>query len=98
MVHVLIRHKVADYGRWKEAFDSHLSNRKRAGEAGCHVFHSVENPREIVVLLDWQTIEEARRFMNSDELRQRMQAAGVEGSPDVQYLEDARAVHRSAAD
>jgi len=98
MVHVLIRHKVADYNRWKEAFDSHLGNRKRAGESGSHVFHSVEDPREIVVLLDWQTIEEARKFMNSDELRQRMQAAGVEGSPEVQYLEDARAVHRSAAD
>ena len=24
MVHVLVRHKVADYIRWKEAFDSHL--------------------------------------------------------------------------
>jgi len=98
MVHVLIRHKVADYSRWKEAFDSHLTSRKRAGESGCHVFHSVEDPREIVVLLDWQTIEEARKFMNSDELKQRMQTAGVQGSPEVQYLEDARAVHRTSAD
>jgi heme-degrading monooxygenase HmoA len=98
MIHVLLHHKVADYNRWKEAFDSDLSNRKHAGEAGCHVFHSVEDPREIVVLLDWQTIEEARKFINSAELRQRMQSAGVEGSPHVQYLEDARAVHRTAAD
>jgi heme-degrading monooxygenase HmoA len=98
MVHVMIRHKVADYVRWKEAFDSHLTNRKRAGETGCQVFHSVEDPREIFVLLDWQTVEEARKFMNSDDLRQRMKDAGVQGTPDVQYLEDARAVHRSAAD
>jgi hypothetical protein len=98
MVHVLIRHKVADFGRWKEAFDSHLSNRKRAGETGCHVFNSVEDPHEIVVLLDWQTIEEARKFMGSDDLKQRMQSAGVQGTPDVQYLEDARATHRTSAD
>ncbi len=32
MVHVLIRHKVADYNRWKQAFDSHLNTRKHAGE------------------------------------------------------------------
>ena len=98
MVHVMIRHQVADYGRWKEAFDSHLATRKRAGETGCQVFHSVEDPRDIVVLLDWQTVEEARKFMNSDDLRQRMKEAGVQGAPDVQYLEDARAVHRSSAD
>ena len=32
MVHVIIRHKVADYSRWKEAFDAHLNARKAAGE------------------------------------------------------------------
>jgi len=98
MVHVMVHHKVADYGRWKEAFDSHLTTRKRAGETGCHVFHNVDDPHEIYVLLDWQTVEEARKFMNSEELRQRMRDAGVQGSPEVQYLEDVRAVHRSAAD
>ena len=34
MVHVLVRHKVADYNRWKQAFDSHLNTRKHAGETG----------------------------------------------------------------
>jgi heme-degrading monooxygenase HmoA len=98
MIHVLIRHTVADYGRWKEAFDAHLSSRKRAGETGCRVFHNMEDPHEILVLLDWQTAEEARKFVNSDDLRQRMRDAGVQGNPEVQYLEDARAVHRTSAD
>ena len=98
MVHVLVRHKVADFGRWKEAFDSHLLARQRAGETGFRLFHSVEDTREIFLLLDWTSAEEARKFMSSDELRERMQKAGVQGAPDVQYLEDVRAVHRSAAD
>jgi heme-degrading monooxygenase HmoA len=98
MVHVLIHHRVTDYGRWKEAFDSDLTNRKRAGETGYHVFHSLEDPHDIVVLSDWQTIEEARKFITSDDLRQRMKEAGVQGSPHIQYLEDASAVHRTSAD
>lgn len=98
MIHVLVRHKVADYSRWKEAFDAHLTTRKRAGETGFRLFHNVEDPRDIFILLDWQTIEEARKFMNSDELRNAMQKAGVVGTPEVQYVEDARSVHRSAAD
>ena len=66
MVHVLVRHKVSDYNRWKEAFDSHLNARKRAGETGFRLFHNVEDMREIFLLLDWQSVEEARKFMTSD--------------------------------
>ena len=98
MVHVLVRHKVSDYNRWKEAFDSHLNTRKHAGETGCRIFHTVDDPREVVLFLDWEGIEPARKFMNSDELRKAMQLAGVEGRPDVQYIEDVRTVHRSSAD
>lgn len=98
MVHVLVRHKVADYGRWKEVFDSHLNARKRAGEIGCRLFHNADDPHDIVLLLDWESVEEARRFMASAELRDAMQRAGVQGTPDIQFLEDVRAVHRSAAD
>ena len=98
MVHVLVRHKVADFPRWKEAFDSHVLERRRAGEISFRLFHSVEDPKEITLLFDWESADAARKFMTSSELRQRMQEAGVQGAPDVQYLEDVRSVHRSAAD
>ena len=98
MVHVLVRHTVADYSRWKEAFDSHLNARKRAGETGFRLFHNAEDMREIFLLSDWQTVEEARKFMTSDELRDAMANAGVVGAPEIQYLEDARSVHRTSAD
>jgi quinol monooxygenase YgiN len=98
MIHVLIRHKVADFNRWKESFDSHLNTRKQAGELGFHLFQGVDDPREVTVLVDWDSIEHARRFMTSEDLRSRMQQAGVVGAPDIQYLEDVRAIRRTAAD
>jgi heme-degrading monooxygenase HmoA len=98
MIHVFVRHKISDYNQWKEAFDAHLNTRKRAGETGFRLFHNVEDPREIFLISDWQSTEEARKFMNSDELRDAMQKSGVIGAPEVRYLEDARSVHRSAAD
>jgi len=98
MVHVLLRHKVADFNRWKESFDSHLNARMHAGELGFRLFQSVEDPRDVTLLLDWDSVEHARRFIGSDELRTRMQEAGVVGAPDVQYIEDARVVRRSSAD
>jgi len=98
MVHVLLRHKVSDYNRWKEAFDSHLAIRKRAGETGCRLFHGADDPRDLFLLLDWESVDEARKFLTSTELRDAMQKAGVVGTPEIQYLEDVRSVHRSSAD
>jgi quinol monooxygenase YgiN len=98
MMHVLVRHKVSDYNRWKDAFDSHLATRKRAGETGFRVFHGVDDPSEVVLLLDWQSTEEARKYMGSGELRDAMEKAGVVGAPEIQFLEDVRSVHRSSAD
>jgi len=98
MIHVLVRHKVADFNRWKQAFDSHLNARKQAGELGFHLLQNVDDPRDVTILLDWDTVEHARRFMTSEDLRNRMQEAGVVSAPEVLYLEDVRAIRRTAAD
>ena len=98
MVHVMVRHKVADYVRWKEAFDGHLSARKAAGEVGHRVLLSVDDPHEVTLLLDWDGLERARNFAKSDDLKQKMQQSGVVGEPVVCFLEDAHTVRRSAAD
>lgn len=98
MIHVLIRHKVADFYRWKEAFDSHLTARMHGGEQAFHLFQGVDDPNDVTLLMDWDTIEHARRFMGSDDLRKKMQEAGVVGAPDIQFLEDVRTVRRTAAD
>ena len=98
MVHVLVRHKVADFPRWKDAFDSHVLARRRAGEISFRLFHSLEDANDLTLLFDWESADAARKFMTSSELGQRMQEAGVQGAPEVQYLEDVRSVHRTSAD
>ena len=45
MVHVIVRHKVAEYSRWKESFDAHLNARKAAGETEARVMVSVDDRR-----------------------------------------------------
>ena len=98
MVHMIVRHKVADYSRWKEAFDAHLNTRKAAGETDYRVMLSVDDPREVTLFFDWNNLENARRFAGSDGLKQAMKEAGVVGDPDIRFLEDARTVRRSSAD
>lgn len=98
MVHVLVRHKVVDAPRWKAAFDSHVLDRRRGGEISFRLFHSVDDANDITLLFEWESADAARKFMTSTDLRQRMQESGVQGVPEILYLEDVRSVHRSAAD
>jgi quinol monooxygenase YgiN len=98
MIHVFVRHHVADYVRWKEAFDSHLNLRKDAGETAAMLYQSVEDPRDLYLLFEFESIQHARKYMSSDELRKAMAEAGVQGTPEIKFLEPAATMRRSSAD
>jgi len=89
MPYVLVRHKVQDYAKWRPMYDEHGATRKAAGCKGTQVFRSAEDPNEILVLLEWDNLENARRFTQSEDLRTIMQRAGVTSQPDVYFLNDA---------
>ncbi len=98
MIHLIVRHKVADFGRWKEIFDANLNTRKANGEIAYQLFVSVEDPLDVTLVMDWDGLERARSFSQSDDLKQTMQKAGVVGEPEVYFVRDALRVRRSAAD
>ena len=98
MIHVIVRHKVADFPRWKEAFDAHMSSRKAGGELGHRLFVSVDDPRDVTIVLDWDNLDRAKQFASSDDLKQVMQKAGVVGEPELRFLQEAVSIRRSAAD
>jgi hypothetical protein len=43
---------------------------------------------ELVILLEWEDVGQAREFAQSADLRQAMQRAGVADQPDVYFLEE----------
>lgn len=88
MPYILVRHKVQDYAKWKAVYDEHSTARKSGGSKGARLFRSPDNPNEVVVLLEWDNLEKARKFVQSDDLRQAMQRAGVADRPDVYFLEE----------
>ena len=92
MPYLLIRHKVTDYERWKSAFDAHSITRQAAGSRGGQLFRNASDPNELVVLLEWDVLEKARQFAQSDELRGVMQRAGVVDHPTFSFLKDGEQV------
>lgn len=87
MAYVLVRHTVTDYATWKPLFDQHDKTRKQYGIKGSDLFRVANSPNELVILFEIEDPDQARAFMQSADLRETMQRAGVTGTPEVLVLE-----------
>lgn len=88
MVKLLVRHKVKDYAAWKPVFDEHGDFRKANGSKGGRLLRSVDDPNHIAILFEWESLDRALQFAQSQELREAMESAGAIGQPDVAMLEE----------
>ena len=77
MPYLFERHRVRDYARWREVFDADTENREAAGCRGARIFHNTEDPEEVVVLFEWDSLERARRRIESARLKEKFEEAGV---------------------
>jgi hypothetical protein len=83
---VIVRHKVKDFPVWKKAFDAHASARGAAGLSNSRLYHSVDDPSEVVILFDTDDIAKAKQFISSADLKSVMTAAGVIDKPNAFVL------------
>ena len=89
MAHILIHHKIEDYDKWKPAFDDHASYRAENGSMGGKIFRNADNPNDLFVLLEINSIENAKKFVSSDATKEAMKNAGVVGIPSIYFVEEA---------
>jgi heme-degrading monooxygenase HmoA len=85
---LLIRHHVADYAAWKAVFDENELMRRANGSQGGRLFLDASDPNEVLVLLEWDDLDRARLFADSDDLQVAMARGGVSDRPDMWFLTD----------
>jgi hypothetical protein len=83
---MLVRHKVADFTKWKPVYDAHSSARQKAGLKEEHLFCNAEDPSEVLLLFSVEDVDKAKAFAASDDLREAMAKAGVSDKPDIYFL------------
>ena len=86
---LMMRHKVVDYATWKPSFDEHGTTRRANGARGDRLFRNAADPNEVLVLVEWDDLDRARLFAESDDLQEAMARAGVTDRPDLWFLEEA---------
>lgn len=92
MSYVLVRITVEDYAKWKPVFDKVSHLRKNSGSQGGQLLRKADDPHQVTILFEWPNLDKARQYFQSDALRQAMQRAGVQGRPDVTYLDMAEPI------
>ena len=77
VTHLHVGFKVENYERWKEGYDLSSEDRKAAGEISFQVFRNVNDPNTVTVLSVQKSAEQIQAFMDSPDLKARMQSAGI---------------------
>ncbi len=83
----LIRHKVADYDKWKPGYDAGDSLRLASGVHNYVIARGVDDPNTILVATQIDDVDKAKAFAAMPELKDGMKKAGVVGPPLFDYLE-----------
>src|SRR5215212_10523293 len=82
-----VRHRVEDYPRWKEVFDSTAEYKRSHGWKGYRL-HTIEGENtHVLVMEEFETEDQAREFIGSEYLREAMGRAGVSDQPDIWVVE-----------
>jgi hypothetical protein len=87
---LFVRHKVADFAKWKRVYDEFDAERQSMGVTMHGVYQLDGDPTDVTVYHNFDTLEAAKAFAASDRLRDAMHRAGVVGQPEVWFTTRAR--------
>ncbi len=73
MAYVLIEHRVGDFATFKQVYLDDSERRARLGSRGGLVYRVADDPDNVIIVLEWDTLEHARDFAGSLELEQAME-------------------------
>ena len=77
--------KVKDFKAWRTGYNGNEKSRLSAGITNGRVFHSADDPNDVVVLQDVADVAKARTWLGSEDLKAAMQKSGVIGSPSIRF-------------
>jgi hypothetical protein len=83
---MLIKHKVANYSKWKSAYEEHGSVRKEYGLTDMGLSAAAEDENTILIAEKITDIQKAKDFTALPDLKDLMTKAGVVSKPEFSYF------------
>lgn len=83
---MFIKHKVANYAKWKPLYDADSSNRLANGLHDHIVARGDEDPNMVMVIFYRDDASKAKAMAADPKLKELMQKAGVTSAPEIDYI------------
>ena len=83
----VIKHKVANYAKWKAAYDAHDSVRLAYGLHNYVVSRGLDDSNMVMVALHMDDVAKAKAFAGLPDLKETMKKGGVLGVPSISYID-----------
>ena len=82
-----VRHRVEDYNTWKEVFDGLSELKMRYGWKRYRIFQVAGDRNDLLVMDEFDSVEQARSFLESKDLNNALRLGGVVGTPEASLLQ-----------
>lgn len=82
---LMMTHKVKEWDGFKNEFDKHKQVRLDAGLIDRAIGHPIDDPHEAILVFAVTDMAKAKAFLQSKDLKDKMEKAGVEGKPTSFY-------------
>jgi len=82
---VMVRHKVADFAKWKVAYDADDSNRLANGVHSFVISRDEKDSNMVMVAMKADDLAKAKAFTKNPTLKKAMQKGGVKGVPTIKF-------------
>ena len=90
MATVFVLHRVKDYGKWREVYDSAATMQAAGGVLQEAVFQAEGDPESVLVLHRFATMTEAHAYFENPQLADAVREAGVdETTVRLEFYEEA---------
>ena len=86
---MIVKLKVADFERWKSEYDQLEMLRREHGWTAHEIYRDSAEPNTVVIVNHMPDLGRAKAYLESDAVRSGVQRAGVQGPPEVWYLDEA---------
>jgi hypothetical protein len=83
---ITVTHKVADFAKWKIAYDGHDSARLANGIHSYVIGRGIQDPNMVLIALKPDDMEKAKAFVKDPSLKKAMQKGGVIGAPTISFV------------
>lgn len=86
---MIVRHRVGDYAAWRSVYETVEDLRQQHGCFGAEVLVGPDDKEDVFVFHRFPSLDQAKAFAGSADLREAMGRAGVAGPPRIEFAVEA---------